>query len=172
LNGTTLVILSGVGNAIDDSALLSLEGGGTAGAADQGYITLGAGINDLIGSLLLGALAQPQGLTYGSTSSGAAVQSDEYFSGTGIVTVGLLGDFNGDHSVDDGDYLVWRKSSSAYGDSAGYDLWRSNYGATAPASGSGSVSGQTAVPEPGAMILVLLGSAAITMLRGRRRRVS
>ena len=170
--GTSLVIQSGVANAINDSALLSLEGGGTADVADQGYASLGAGTNEFVGSLFLGLVAQAQGLTYGSTSSGAAVQSDEYFSGTGIVSVGLLGDFNGDGSVDDGDYLGWRKSPSTLGGSAGYDLWRSNFGATAAGSGSSrSLSGQTAVPEPSAMILALVWGAAMTMLRGRRRKV-
>jgi hypothetical protein len=165
------VIQSGVGNAINDSAALSLAGGGTAGVADQGYASLGAGTNELVGSLFLSLAAQAQGLTYGSTASSAAVQSDEYFFGTGIVTVGLLGDFNDDGSVDEGDYLVWRKSDGGFGGSAGYDLWRSNFGATAPASGSSESLSHAAVPEPNAMILALVGASAV-MLRSRRRKVS
>jgi autotransporter-associated beta strand protein len=171
-SGTALVIQSGVGNAINDSALLSLGGGGTADVADQGYASLGAGVNEFVGSLSLGLVAQAQGLTYGSTASGAAVQSDEYFSGAGIVSVGLLGDFNGDASVDEGDYLIWRKSESTFGGSAGYDLWRSNFGATAPASGSSQSLSHTAVPEPSALILALVGGAAAIMLRARRRKAS
>jgi hypothetical protein len=171
-SGTALVIQSGVGNAINDNAALSLAGGGTAGVADQGYASLGAGTNELVGSLFLSLVAQAQGLTYGSMASGAAVQSDEYFSGTGIVTVGLLGDFNDDGSVDEGDYLVWRKSDGALGGSAGYDLWRSNFGATAPASGSSESLSHIAVPEPGAIILALVGCAATVMLRPRRRKAT
>src|SRR5204862_4937948 len=114
--GTSLAIQTGVADAIRDSALLSLAGGGTVGVADQGYANLGTSINEIIGSLLLGGVAQAQGLTYGSTLSGAVVQSDEYFAGTGIVTVGLAGDFNGDSTVDAGDYLALRHSPSTYGD--------------------------------------------------------
>src|SRR5262249_1476394 len=134
--GTSLVIQSGVGNAINDSAVLSLDGGGTTDVADQGFASLGTDTNEFIGSLCLGSLSQNPGLTHGSTARGAAVQSDEYFSGTGIVSVGLLGDFNGDGSVDNGDYLLWRINTGTHGGSAGFDLWRSNFGATAPASGS------------------------------------
>jgi len=166
--GTSLVIQSGVANAITDSALLSLAGGGTVDVADQGYATLETAISEIVGSLVLGGVPQTDGLTYGSTSSGAVVQSDEYFAGTGTVSVGLPGDFNGDGSVDAGDYLGWRKSQSTFGGSAGYDLWRANFGTTSAGSGSsGSLSGRTAVPEPGAMILGLVGGAALTMLRSR-----
>jgi autotransporter-associated beta strand protein len=171
--GTALVIQTGVGNAINDVASLSLAGGGTLGVADQGYANLGSGTNEFVGSLLLGLVAQAQGLTYGSTVSGAVVQSDEYFSGSGIVSVGLLGDFNDDGSVDNSDYVGWRKNPSAFGGDAGYDLWRSNFGATAAGSGSsGSLSGQTAVPEPSAMILALVCGAATIMLRAPRRKRS
>jgi autotransporter-associated beta strand protein len=169
-SGTALVIQTGVANAINDSAALSLAGGGTAGVADQGYASLGAGTDESIGSLLLGLVAQAPGLTYGSTASGAAVQSDEYFSGTGMVSVGLLGDFNGDASVDEADYLAWRKSDSALGGSAGYDLWRANFGATAPGSGSSQSLAHAAVPEPSAMILALVGMAVTLVLRTPRRK--
>jgi len=57
------------------------------------------------------------------------------------------------------------------GGSAGYDLWRSNFGATAPASGSSESLSHAAVPEPSAMILSLVAGAAIIVLRGRRRKV-
>lgn len=166
---TSLVIQSGVGNAIDDSAVLSLAGGGAVDVADQGYANLGTAVSEIVGSLLLGGVPQAYGLTYGSTASGAVMQSDEYFTGTGTVSVGLLGDFNSDGSVDGNDYLGWRKSPSAFGGSAGYDLWRSNFGATAAGSGSSaSLTSQAAVPEPSAMILALIGFAGMVRLRGRR----
>ena len=81
-----LTIQAGVANAISDIATLTLAGGGTAGVADQSYVELGAGINETVGGLKLGGVSQPAG-TYGSTSSGATVQNDEYFSGPGIITV-------------------------------------------------------------------------------------
>lgn len=81
-----LTIQTGVANAISDLATLSLAGGGAAGTADFGYVNLGAGVNETVGNLLLGTLAQVDG-TYGSSLSNATYQNDEYFSGTGIVTV-------------------------------------------------------------------------------------
>jgi autotransporter-associated beta strand protein len=84
--GTALQILSGVSNAIADTATLSLLGGGTTGVADQGYANLGTGINETVRMLLLNGVLQGPG-TYGSTSSSATFQNNEFFSGSGIVTV-------------------------------------------------------------------------------------
>lgn len=81
-------ILSGVTNAISDTAILSLLGGGTAGVADQNFADLGAGVTEVVGGLVLGGVTQIPG-TYGSTTSGAQFQNDEYFSGTGTISVGV-----------------------------------------------------------------------------------
>ncbi|MFO0811121.1 MAG: PEP-CTERM sorting domain-containing protein [Gemmataceae bacterium] len=81
-----LQILAGVSNAINNLATLTLAGGGTAGVADQNYIDLGAGINDTVAQLVLGGVTQVAG-TYGSTASTATFKNDEYFTGTGIITV-------------------------------------------------------------------------------------
>lgn len=81
-----LVIEAGVGDAIANTAILSLAGGRTAGMADDGYISLGDGVNETVGGLVLGGVAQGPG-SYGSTASAATFQDNEYFSGTGIVTV-------------------------------------------------------------------------------------
>src|SRR5205085_11469157 len=96
---SALSILSTVTNGVDDSATLNLFGGGASGVADQGYADLGAGINEVVGSLRLNNVAQANGITYGSSGSAALFQSDEYFSGSGVVTVGLAGDFDGNGSV-------------------------------------------------------------------------
>lgn len=81
-----LSILTGVANGISDAATLTLTGGSGVGAADGGFVTLGAGINETVGGLVLGGAAQGNG-TYGSTASTATFRFDEYFAGTGIVTV-------------------------------------------------------------------------------------
>ena len=81
-----LTIQGGVSNAIADSVTLSLRGGGTAGVADQGFLELGAGVNETVGGLMLNGAAQAAG-TYGSTMSSAMFQNNEYFAGTGIITV-------------------------------------------------------------------------------------
>lgn len=81
-----LIIQSGVTDAINDNATLTLAGGRTAGTADESYVELGAGVNETVGGLILGGVAQTAG-TYGSTSSGAANQNDEYFAGPGMITL-------------------------------------------------------------------------------------
>lgn len=81
-----LTIETGVLNAINDTATLSLKGGLTPNLADQGYANLGLGVNELVGGLFLGGVAQTFG-TYGSSASGAQFQFDEYFAGNGIITV-------------------------------------------------------------------------------------
>ncbi len=84
---TFLEIESGVVNAIADTAQVSLAGGGPlAGVADAGYMLLDSGVNETVGTLLLSGVSQPGG-TYGSSASGAMFQNDEYFSGTGVLTV-------------------------------------------------------------------------------------
>jgi len=93
-----LKILSSVSNAIADSAVLSLTGGGTAGVADFGYLELGAGINETVNQLLLAGTGQAAG-TYGSTASAATFTNDEFFAGTGILTVISAGAGGGQGAV-------------------------------------------------------------------------
>ena len=76
-----------VDDAIADLATLSLAGGGAAGSADENFAILASGVNDTVGGLILGGVAQTQIGTYGSSASGADFQSDEYFSGLGVVTL-------------------------------------------------------------------------------------
>jgi hypothetical protein len=78
----------------------------------------------------------------------------------------LAGDFNEDGKVDAADYVVWRKDPSVHGgDPAGYDTWRTNFGAP---TGSGSLAG-TAVPEPGTLIQFVGAVAALVASALRRR---
>jgi autotransporter-associated beta strand protein len=81
-----LVLQTGATNAIDDSAYLFLAGGNVTNVADDGHADLGAGVNEVVRRLYLGGLVKIPG-TYGSTFSSATYKFDEYFSGTGIVTV-------------------------------------------------------------------------------------
>jgi autotransporter-associated beta strand protein/T5SS/PEP-CTERM-associated repeat protein len=164
--GTTLVVKSDVTNAIDDTATLNLLGGGTPLLADQGYLDLGAGLNDRVGSLLLNGVPQAHGITFGSTTSGAIFQSDEYFAGTGLISVGILGDFSGNNSVDASDFVALRKNPSAFGGDSGYNLWRINFGGMAGASSGASMN--AAVPEPSAPTLLILAAAGCYL---RRRQV-
>ena len=56
--GGGLLIQTGVLNAIGDNAMLSLSGGSTPDVADVGFAFLEAGVNDRIGALVLGGVAQ------------------------------------------------------------------------------------------------------------------
>jgi hypothetical protein len=81
-----VVIETNVQDAIGDMSTLSLAGGGLAGVADQGCIDLGDGINEFVGRLKLAGIVQAPG-TYGSSASPATFKKDEFFSGTGMITV-------------------------------------------------------------------------------------
>jgi hypothetical protein len=87
--------------------------------------------------------------------------------------VGVSGDYNNNGVVDAADYVVWRNAgptdtlpndaTPGTVTSADYDLWKSRFGLT---SGSGSGLSGGAVPEPAAIVLMLMGLAFI----GSRRR--
>jgi autotransporter-associated beta strand protein len=171
VTGGTLSILSGVANAIADTAALSISGTGIA--------SLGTGIDDLIAALSLGGVAQTGSGTYGSSASGADFQFDQWFSGMGVVRLpdmGELGDFNEDGMVDAADYVVWRKNEGTtnvlpndggLGGTVGvahFNLWRENFGNPMPGGGSGA---NAAVPEPGTIALLTVG---VLLWGGSRRR--
>jgi autotransporter-associated beta strand protein len=174
--GAGLLIQSSVLNAIHDAASLSLFGGGAPNVADAGFAFLEPGINEVVGGLALNGVAQAAG-TYGSSASSATFKNDEYFSGTGILSViNLPGDFNVDGVVDAGDFIIWQKNvgqpaGSLPNDSTGatigssqYQLWMTNFGRTAPGSGGGQGNG--AVPEPSS-IAMLLFALAVPLARRR-----
>jgi autotransporter-associated beta strand protein len=166
VTGGHLAISTGVANAILDTATLTLLGGGTAMMADTGFLDLGTGISERVGSLFLGTDLNPKpNGTYGSTLSAATFQDNEFFAGMGILTVGpagVLGDFNSDGKVDAADYVIWRENENGFTalpndnnlgtpiGQAHYNLWRSNFG-NPPASAS---SLAVAVPEPASLWLV------------------
>ena len=86
-SGSALRIVSGVLNAISDTATLNLFGGGVPNTVDEGYAILGDGIIEQVGALILGGVLQEAGKTYGSTASAAMIKNDDFFAGTGIVAV-------------------------------------------------------------------------------------
>jgi hypothetical protein len=127
-----------------------LTGGATAG---QGIDTLTLWSNDATGEDI--------GVSYFTNLEVLVTESE-----------GLAGDFNEDGKVDAADYVRWRKNSAnnplpndggLATQAERYSLWRSNFGDMA---GSGSVTG--AVPEPTAIVLLLIGLAAAMPLRRAR----
>jgi hypothetical protein len=73
-------------------------------------------------------------------------------------TTELVGDYNGDGSVNAADYTVWRDGMTVGSVSVGFERWAGNYWATQ--------SMATSVPEPTALLIVLLGFIAM-LWRGR-----
>ena len=177
--GASLRIETGVTNAIANSAALSLGGGGSAGA-DQGYAFLGAGVNETIGGLILGGTTITTPGTYGATGSGATNLFDDFFAGTGMVTLSssfLAADFNNSGSVDGVDLGLWKNgfgpttgqtkingdaNSDGAVDGADFLVWQRQVGLGSPIS---------AIPEPTAAFLTFLAAPLAAMIRRKRHGV-
>jgi autotransporter-associated beta strand protein len=163
-------------NALADTAMLSLAGGNVPNVADDGYLELGSSglfyVNETVRALRLAGVPQQPG-TYGSTASLAMHKLNEFFAGSGMLTVlapsAVAGDYNGNSVVDAADYVVWRKQKGLVGqflaadgtgngsvDDADYAYWRQRFGNTAsPATGTNSES--AAIPEPASVLSCLIG---------------
>jgi hypothetical protein len=88
-----------------------------------------------------------------------------------LTPINLPGDYNGNGTVDAGDYTVWRDTLgsttnlTADGngnntiDTADYDVWKQNFGNTA-----GSGASKSAVPEPSVARLATLAIAGSLLL--------
>ena len=90
-----------------------------------------------------------------------------------VTEAGQPGDYNGNGTVDAGDYTLWRNNLGGAAsalqnrnpantgpvNAADYTFWKTNYGQ--PGSGSGSF-GAASVPEAGALCLLLVATIAAT----------
>jgi len=161
-------LVTGASDAIANTATLNLAGGNVPDTADDGYIDLDFGINETIGGLILGGVAQITAGTYGAVGSGAMFENNEYFAGSGLlnlVPAGLAGDYNNNGVVDAADYVLWRSNPGAHGgDPAGYNTWRNNFGAH---SGAGAGLSAAAVPEPAGFALAGIVLALFAAVRRR-----
>jgi hypothetical protein len=77
----------------------------------------------------------------------------------------LLGDYNQDGAVDAADYVVWRKNDGT--NPQGYDDWRANFGRTLE---MGPAAFAASSPEPGSLLLLVIGLALAFLLFYRRPR--
>jgi hypothetical protein len=84
---------------------------------------------------------------------------------TVVAPPGVEGDYNGNGIVDAADYTVWRDGLGTIYTAADYNVWKTNFGNTS--SGSGTLA-QVAVPEPGALALMVLGGLFWWAARNRR----
>lgn len=81
---------------------------------------------------------------------------------------GVAGDYSGNGTVDAADYVLWRNDPAGFGGSpAGYNAWRSNFGAAAAA--AARTTGGSVVPEPCTLALTAI---AILFVHGRSGRGS
>jgi autotransporter-associated beta strand protein len=134
---------------------------------------------DTIRSLYFDGIAQAVG-TWGAVGSGAT-NENAFFTGTGVLnvttlpSVGVPGDYNGNGAVDAADYVLWRNGgplenevdNAGIVDAQDYVEWKARFGNTS-GSGSGSLSSNSAVPEPTTFMFVL--SAVGTLAAVRRKR--
>jgi hypothetical protein len=88
---------------------------------------------------------------------------------------GVPGDYNGNGVVDAADYVLWRKGGPLQNEvdtpgtvnGADYTAWRARFGNTS-GSGSGSLAGSSAVPEPTALVLLTsVLASALVVRRGK-----
>lgn len=86
-----------------------------------------------------------------------------YGSETVSAVVALSGDYNLDNLVDTADYTVWRDGLGTTYDQSHYDLWKANYGNMVDVPPSEA----TAVPEPGALVLLLVLLSVAPRFAGR-----
>lgn len=95
-----------------------------------------------------------------------------YLGGTGndvvLSLVALVGDYNRDGQVDSADYVVWRHTG--INGPQGYIDWRANLGNTAPSLGVSSFNSAATVPEPAAVLPMLIAAAICYGRRCRWRR--
>jgi hypothetical protein len=82
------------------------------------------------------------------------------------LVAGLSGDYNKNHVVDAGDYVLWRKNLNTR---SGYNSWRTNFGATG---GSGTSITSNAVPEPSSLAVLLIGWHWVFVAQQRHRRTA
>jgi fibronectin-binding autotransporter adhesin len=86
LASARIIVSSGATLQLAGSASLA----NTAALDASGLIQLGAGVKEQVGALSLGGVIQPDKTSYGSTASTATIRNDIYFSGPGILLVGVL----------------------------------------------------------------------------------
>jgi len=80
----------------------------------------------------------------------------------------LPGDYNRNGTVDAGDYVIWRKGLGSTSNQNHYIVWRDHFGQTA-GSGTG-VSANGAVPEPAALMLLIIGRLMLCFAHNRQCR--
>ena len=111
----------------------------------------------------------------GNTVTNLTWDGNAYAFSSVTIPGGIAGDYNSNGVVDAADYVVWRNAGATDTlpndptpgtvDSTDYDLFKANFGKTA---GSGSsLGGNAAVPEPSAILLLVVGLLGTCAFRKR-----
>ena len=138
-NTTTSDLLAVTGN-------LTLNGASLAASLLSGSVPSGPYTIATYTGTLAGTFTAPSGIAVDYSTAGQIKMT--------INSLGVTGDYNANGVVDAADYVLWRKTPASFGGAGGYDTWRSRFGNT---SGSGSLAGAGAVPEPSRMSVALFG---------------
>jgi hypothetical protein len=159
-----LVTLDPDSSATGDEMVRELNGGSNFLGHNELLLHFGLGPN--MSNVDLITVAWPSGVVQQLTN----IPANQLLSL--IESVGpapVVGDYNDDHEVDAADYVVWRAQlgESGTGLSADgnndrtvnqldYDLWKANFGVSAGGVASSAKLGR--VPEPSALLLIVVGS--------------
>jgi hypothetical protein len=140
------------------------RGAGGAGYRDAPNGAPGQGIG---GGMYIAAEAQMEldEFTLAHVTSNTASTSNPNIFGTYAIIQNptpLVGDNNGNGSVDAADYVVWRNGVGTTYVQNDYDVWRANFGQTA---GSGAAIQSLAVPECATIVMLLAGVLVIFIRR-------
>jgi hypothetical protein len=167
--GSITVDSAGIKVFTQDSS--SIWNTGAAPSTYQDLWTLGI----LKANGLSGATTSPANFNDFFTVTGTA-GTDNYILNSLIAAtvVGVPGDYNNNGVVDAADYVLWRKGGPLQNEvdtpgtvnAADYTAWRARFGNT---SGSGASLGAAAVPEPGTILLTIVGLASICAVNRRKR---
>ncbi|MGI9456994.1 MAG: beta strand repeat-containing protein, partial [Aeoliella sp.] len=179
-NGTLEIEIGGVAPGSGHDQLNHILGAGVASLGGRLDVQLLSGFTPEAGNTfdILTASGGLAGTTFDTENlpdlSGGIFLEVIYGTTTvQLAVAGVAGDYNYDGTVDAADYTTWRDTLgqtgaglAADGDASGtidiadYNLWKTNFGLTAPAALEA-----TTVPEPSALILMLLAMVGFRRAR-------
>lgn len=137
---------------VNNNAVLAGNGTVTGNITVQSSGHVSGGLGDGAGAVL-------------TATGDVAIQAGGGIDAVLGAAAGLTGDYNSNGVVDGADYVVWRNGGAPDSTQAGYDLWRSNFGATGGGGGLGvsdylkSTKNNGVTIAPGTVLSLLAGTA-------------